>query len=81
MSSTLLVSKLSDWLKADAPLNINCMCDTLDVSKSTGWLKALAPLNIANMWHVVKPNTRTKTDTAQSRQMVRYPPMVTISIA
>ena len=40
MSVTLEVSKLSGWLNADAPQNIQCMSVTLEVSKLSGWLNA-----------------------------------------
>ena len=42
MFVTLEVSKLSGWLNADAPLNMEPMYVTLEVSKLSGWLKALA---------------------------------------
>ena len=40
MSVTRDVSKLSGWLKANAPENMPIMLVTLDVSKLSGWLKA-----------------------------------------
>ena len=39
MSVTLGVSKLSDWLNADANSNMLPMPVTLDVSKLSGWLR------------------------------------------
>jgi len=49
MSVTLDVSKLSGWLNADAPQNIQLMSVTLDVSKLSGWSNADAPSNMPFM--------------------------------
>ena len=40
MVVTLDVSRLSGWLNADAPKNIQLMSVTLDVSRLSGWLNA-----------------------------------------
>ena len=42
MSVTLVVSKVSGWLKAAAESNMKLMSVTRDVSKLSGWLKAAA---------------------------------------
>ena len=43
MVVTLEVSKLSGWLNADAPWNMELMLVTLDVSKLSSWSNATAP--------------------------------------
>ena len=48
---TLEVSKLSGWLNAAAPWNMDRMFVTLEVSKLSGWLKADAPCGVgAGVW-------------------------------
>ena len=49
MFVTLEVSKLSGWLNAAAPWNMDRMFVTLEVSKLSGWLKADAPCRESNM--------------------------------
>jgi len=46
MVVTLDVLKLSDWLKADALLNMKFMVVTLNVSKLSGWLNSSAKSNM-----------------------------------
>ena len=46
MLVTLEVSKLSGWLNAAAPENMDRILVTLEVSKLSGWLNAFALWNM-----------------------------------